>query len=219
LLAQVDITQYRGDVENEWCLAIVRGLAQAGAALLAGVSSSRVDRPILILAGCWTWGVGAAFIGVAPNFGCMLVAVALNGVGAGVLKPVLISMLADLAPVGGSGKTFSLYDFTNSVAGVLGATIATVIAPLDIPFIGGAWRLLFLALSAVAGLLGGETGPGHPGHLGHPVHATRCERHAHARSAASPWEPIWARRKDARRKRCGRKGRASGGSGVPRRGC
>jgi MFS family permease len=136
----------------------VRGLAQAGAALLAGVSSSRVDRPILILAGCWTWGVGAAFIGVAPNFGCMLVAVALNGVGAGVLKPVLISMLADLAPVGGSGKTFSLYDFTNSVSGVLGATIATVIAPLDIPFIGGAWRLLFLALSAVAGLLGGAVG-------------------------------------------------------------
>ena len=29
LLAQVDITQYRGDTENEWCLAIVRGLAQA----------------------------------------------------------------------------------------------------------------------------------------------------------------------------------------------
>ena len=29
LLAQVDITQYRGDVDNEWCLAIVRGLAQA----------------------------------------------------------------------------------------------------------------------------------------------------------------------------------------------
>ena len=29
LLAQVDITQYRGDAENDWCLAIVKGLAQA----------------------------------------------------------------------------------------------------------------------------------------------------------------------------------------------
>lgn len=29
LLAQVDLTQYRGDVENHWCLAVVRGLAQA----------------------------------------------------------------------------------------------------------------------------------------------------------------------------------------------
>ena len=29
LLAQVDITQYRGDAENDWCLAIVRGLAEA----------------------------------------------------------------------------------------------------------------------------------------------------------------------------------------------
>ena len=94
----------------------VRGLAQAGAALLAGISSPRVERPMLILAGCWTWGVGAACLGAAPNIGCMLFAVALNGVGAGILKPVLISMLADLAPKGGSGKTFSLYDFTNSVA-------------------------------------------------------------------------------------------------------
>jgi len=29
LLAQVDITQYRGDAENDWCLAIVKGLAEA----------------------------------------------------------------------------------------------------------------------------------------------------------------------------------------------
>jgi len=29
LLAQVDLTQYRGDTENDWCMAIVRGLAEA----------------------------------------------------------------------------------------------------------------------------------------------------------------------------------------------
>ena len=136
----------------------VRGLTQAGAALLTGVVSPHVERPILILAGCWTWGVGAAMIGVASNLSFLCIAAALNGVGAGMIKPVIISMLADMAPKGGSGKTFSLYDFTNSVAGVLGATLGTVIAPHEVPLLGGAWRLLFLVLSVVAALLGGAVG-------------------------------------------------------------
>jgi MFS family permease len=134
-----------------------RGISQALSAGIGGALGQRFARPLVLCCGCWTWGVGTLCVGLSPSYGAMLAAVALNGVGLGVIKPVIVSLIADLAPPGRVGRTFSVYDCVASVSTILGATVATVVAPLRIPFapqLGECWRLIFAVLALIAALLG-----------------------------------------------------------------
>ena len=135
----------------------VRGIAQALSAFIGGALGQRFDRPLVICLGCWIWGLGTLGVGVSPSFGVLLAAVAINGIGLGIIKPVIVSLIADLAPPSQMGRMFSVYDCVGSVATIVGAAAATVVAPIPVPFapaLGNSWRLIFIGLALCAALLG-----------------------------------------------------------------
>jgi MFS family permease len=124
------------------------GMARLIVDLPSGALVSKVGPRSIAVTGVGLNCVASVVAAFAPNFGVLLVARIVGGVGAGLLATVILSALSDVAPPEIRGRVMSLYQVANN----LGIAIY--------PLIGGAvgswlgWRAGF-ACGAIAAVLSG----------------------------------------------------------------
>jgi len=119
------------------------------AAFLAGHSS----RPRIILLGCITWGAGLIVCGMAGNWHVILAGRMLNGVGLGLVKPLVFSLVADKNPPSKRGMAMGMLYFSSAIGNTIFTSIAT--AHSESMIIGHAgWRFWCVIVGALSVLLG-----------------------------------------------------------------
>ncbi|CAK9068700.1 unnamed protein product [Durusdinium trenchii] len=136
-------------------LGLVRGVFESIFALPSGFLADRLPRPLLICIGSAIWGAGLIGCAFAPDIAWMTGFRALNGVGLGIVQPLLFSLVADKSSVYGRGKAFGFLLSTGSLGQTAFTAFATSIAPLQIGAIAG-WQFaltIIASLSVLVGLL------------------------------------------------------------------
>lgn len=127
----------------------LRGVVQALVCVVAGPLGSRYNRIHLVAAGCTFWGLTAGLIGASGSLMVLLLARAANGIGIGIVVPLLQSLVADLAPARLHGRAFGLLSFTSMLGGMLGGLLATTLAAWTTGIVEG-WRLVFYMIAVVS---------------------------------------------------------------------
>eukprot|EP00434_Breviolum_minutum_P018075 symbB.v1.2.015942.t1/scaffold1203.1/size131588/9 len=158
-------------------LGLVRGIFESIFALPSGFLADRLPRPALIFMGSIIWAAGligcafspdrpksqVAYVSSIPGWttkncqdlGWMTAFRAINGIGLGIVQPLLFSLVADKSSVYGRGKAFGFLLSTGSLGQTAFTAFATSVAPLQIgPMAGWQFALSVIAiLSALVGVL------------------------------------------------------------------
>lgn len=120
----------------------------AGLLLLGGTLGDRLGRRRVFLVGVVWFGVASALCGLAPSAGFLIVARALQGIGAALLTPGSLAILQASFAAEDRGRAIGAWSGLGGVATAIG------------PFVGGylidavSWRLVFyLNLPLVAGVV------------------------------------------------------------------
>ena len=93
------------------------GLAQSLVAAFAGPLGSRMDRIQLIAVGTVWWGVSSILVGASTTLSALLVARTLNGLGLGLVMPLVFAVVADLIPEAHHGRFFGVVSFAGMAGG------------------------------------------------------------------------------------------------------
>ncbi|EOD27627.1 hypothetical protein EMIHUDRAFT_52552, partial [Emiliania huxleyi CCMP1516] len=125
-----------------------RGIVQSIVALAVGPLGGRYDRVKLIAMGCVFWSVASLFVGSAASMHTLVISRALNGVGIGLVIPLVYALVADLCPANLSGRAFGVLNFANNGGAALGGFLATQLADTDGAVAG--WRLVFYSVAVVS---------------------------------------------------------------------
>ncbi len=112
-------------------------------ALMAYFSDRHGRRPVY-LASVALFAIGSLCIAAAPSFDLLLVARAVQGIGAGGIAPVASAVIGDVFSAERRGRVLGLIGATHGMAFVLGPPLATVLTST----LG--WRWLFLVNIPVA---------------------------------------------------------------------
>ena len=133
------------------------GLAQSLVAAFAGPLGSRMDRIQLIAVGTVWWGVSSILVGASTTLSALLVARTLNGLGLGLVMPLVFAVVADLIPEAHHGRFFGVVSFAGMAGGAGGGLFATELAAsraaLGIPGLPG-WRAAFYIVGILSCVLG-----------------------------------------------------------------
>ena len=132
-------------------ITLCRGMAMSLIALAAGPLSKRFDRINICAAGVALWGVATAVVGMAPSLGVLLIGRTINGLGLGLVIPVVFSLVADMFPPSQRGAAFGVLGCCGNLGGLSGALLATELASTDVLGLAG-WRAAF-HIVALASLL------------------------------------------------------------------
>jgi hypothetical protein len=122
---------------------------------VAGWLGTRYSRPHLIGYGCFIWSLGAAGMGMTSSYPALIVARAVNGVGLGMIGPLMYGMVVDCYPSSKRGQALGVLAITGSVGGLIGGWFATTVgSEVILGFAGWRFPLYSVALVGVAvGLL------------------------------------------------------------------
>lgn len=128
-----------------------------------GRLGDRFGRRRAYLAGFGVFAVGSLLAALAPSFGVLLVARAVQAVGGGVLTAGSLSLIAEHAPRGRTGRSVAVLVITQAFAGLAGPPLGGILVAL------GGWQAIFwagLPMAAVGAALalrfvprGGERRP------------------------------------------------------------
>jgi EmrB/QacA subfamily drug resistance transporter len=125
-------------------------------ALMAYFSDRHGRRPVY-LASVALFAIGSLCIAAAPSFDMLLVARAIQGIGAGGIAPVASAVIGDVFTAERRGRILGLIGATHGMAFVLGPPLATLLTST----LG--WRWLFLVnipVALVVLVLGARSLPG-----------------------------------------------------------
>ncbi|CAJ1389728.1 unnamed protein product [Effrenium voratum] len=139
-----------GDLSN---LGLVRGIFESVFALPAGFLADRLPRPQLIFAGSMIWAVGLVGCAFSPDLLCMSLFRAANGVGLGIVQPLLFSLVADKSCVYGRGKAFGCLIFTGQLGQAAFTAFATTVASTQVGNIAG-WQFALLVIAILSAFVG-----------------------------------------------------------------
>jgi EmrB/QacA subfamily drug resistance transporter len=128
-----------------------------------GRLGDRFGRRRVYLAGFAVFALGSVMAALAPSFGMLLVGRAIQAVGGGILTAGSLSLIAEHAPRGRTGRSVAVLVITQALAGLAGPPLGGMLVAL------GGWQAMFwagLPLAAIgAGLAlrfvprGGERRP------------------------------------------------------------
>jgi MFS family permease len=107
---------------------LFRGLAQALVALFSGPIGDRYNRVTVCAAGVVFWGLATLVVAGAPNIGVLLFARTMNGVGLGLVIPLVQAMASDMFSNELTGRAFGLMGFMSNLGGAMGGFLATTMA-------------------------------------------------------------------------------------------
>lgn len=128
---------------------LCRGMAQALVALAAGPIGGRHDRIRVAAWGVAAWAGATALVGAAPSVGVLLFARALNGLGLGLVIPIIFSLVSDMTGEGERGRAFGVLSFTANLGGAFGSLFATNLAAGTLLGVAG-WRAAFYVVAAIS---------------------------------------------------------------------
>jgi len=132
-----------GAAEAAWILTVFI-LALAGTLLVCGRLGDLVGHRQMFGAGTLVYAFGAILGGLSPGLGMLLVARALQGVGAAMVSGNNLAILTAAVPTEQQGRAIAVVATTASVFAVVGAGFGTLVLAL------GDWPLLFLAPAPLA---------------------------------------------------------------------
>jgi MFS family permease len=89
-------------------LSMVGSLTVGFASPVAGWLGTRFSRPHLIAYGCLTWSVGAVGMGASSSYGMLVLARGMNGIGLGMIGPLMFGMVVDAYPAEGRGQALGI---------------------------------------------------------------------------------------------------------------
>lgn len=104
-----------------------------------GRLGDRFGRRGAYLAGFAVFGAGSVVAAVAPSFGLLLVARAVQAVGGGLLTAGSLALIAEHVPRRRAGRSIALLVITQAVAGLVGPPLGGVLVAL------GGWQAVFWA--------------------------------------------------------------------------
>jgi MFS family permease len=111
-----------------------------------GRLGDRFGRRRVYLSGFAVFGVGSLAAALAPSFAMLLAARAVQAVGGGLLTAGSLSLIAEYAPRGRTGRSVAVLVVTQAVAGLVGPPLGGVLVAL------GGWQAIFWAGLPLAAL-------------------------------------------------------------------
>lgn len=148
------------DNRNAGLLSTVFSLSGLCSTALMGYFSDRHGRRPVYLASVALFAIGSLCIAAAPGFDLLLLARAIQGIGAGGIAPVASAVVGDVFTAERRGRVLGLIGATHGMAFVLGPPLATVLSAT----LG--WRWLFLVnipVALVVLVMGARSLPGRRG--------------------------------------------------------
>jgi MFS family permease len=134
-------------------LSACKGWAAALFAFPCGFVGELLPRPQLIGTGMIFWAAGLAVCSMSESFELLFAARVLNGVGLGIVQPLLLSLVADTHRPTKRGSAFGALFFTGAVCNTIFVYFATRYAATDIAGIVG-WRFSLSVIAAFSVLIG-----------------------------------------------------------------
>ena len=104
-----------------------------------GRLGDRFGRRRVYLAGFGVFGVGSVMAALAPSFGWLLTARAVQAIGGGVLTAGSLSLIAEHAPRGRTGRSVAVLVVTQAFAGLVGPPLGGMLVAI------GGWQAIFWA--------------------------------------------------------------------------
>jgi MFS family permease len=104
-----------------------------------GRLGDRFGRRRVYLAGFGVFALGSVMAALAPTFGMLLVGRAVQAVGGGVLTAGSLSLIAEHAPRGRTGRSVAVLVITQALAGLAGPPLGGMLVAL------GGWQAMFWA--------------------------------------------------------------------------
>ncbi|HEY8756275.1 MAG TPA: MFS transporter [Candidatus Dormibacteraeota bacterium] len=104
-----------------------------------GRLGDRFGRRRVYLAGFGVFALGSVMAALAPSFGVLLTARAVQAVGGGVLTAGSLSLIAEFAPRGRTGRSVAVLVITQALAGLAGPPLGGILVAL------GGWQAMFWA--------------------------------------------------------------------------
>jgi MFS family permease len=104
-----------------------------------GRLGDRFGRRRVYLAGFGVFALGSIAAALAPSFGVLLTARAVQAVGGGVLTAGSLSLIAEFAPRGRTGRSVAVLVITQALAGLAGPPLGGILVAL------GGWQAIFWA--------------------------------------------------------------------------
>lgn len=114
-------------------------LAMTSASVAAGRLGDIAGRRRLLVAGIALFTAGALLCGLAPDFGPLVAARVLQGLGAAIMTSLALALAGSLAPDGRTGRAMGLLGTMSAVGTSFGPALGGVLLGWD------GWPLLFLA--------------------------------------------------------------------------
>jgi EmrB/QacA subfamily drug resistance transporter len=104
-----------------------------------GRLGDRFGRRRVYLTGFAVFAIGSVMAALAPSFGILLAARAVQAIGGGVLTAGSLSLIAQHAPRGRTGRSVAVLVITQAVAGLAGPPLGGVLVAI------GGWQAIFWA--------------------------------------------------------------------------
>mmetsp|Transcript_7897 Transcript_7897/g.14342 ORF Transcript_7897/g.14342 Transcript_7897/m.14342 type:complete len:478 (+) Transcript_7897:77-1510(+) len=138
-------------------LGLVRGIFESIFALPSGFLADRLPRPLLVCIGAIVWAAGLVGCAFSPSLSWMIVFRAVNGIGLGVVQPLLFSLVADKSDERGRGRAFGFLQFSGNLGQTALTAMATSLAAYEVAAIAG-WQCALLIIATLSALVGSLCG-------------------------------------------------------------
>ena len=140
-IPSLSLDLHAGPTVIEWVVAGY-GLTTAVGLVAAGRLGDRVGRRKVFLAGMLVFTVASAICGLAPSGGALVAARLVQGVGAALVTPQVLSIMSVVYQGKERARAFGIYGMTLGLAAVLGQLIGGLLIQADVFGLG--WRACFL---------------------------------------------------------------------------